>query len=81
LDSGGTVHLKTDNQGLFEYTLKTVTQLKHEGSWPIGDLVWTEDLYQSSFLKDQHGLQTNFEQKYLQLGQPIYYLRFTLTEM
>jgi tRNA (guanine-N7-)-methyltransferase len=71
LRHGGIVHLKTDNVDLFEYTLEI---LKDQ---PIKDLVYTMDLYNSSHADDHKGIKTRFEQKYLALGQPINYLRFS----
>jgi tRNA (guanine-N7-)-methyltransferase len=70
----GWVHLKTDNQGLFEYTLEVLQQM------PIRDLAVTHDLYASPFANDHKGIKTKFEQIYLDLGQVIYYLKFRFTD-
>ncbi len=71
LKPGGIVHLKTDNVDLFEYTLEVLK------SQPIKDLVYTKDLYNSQHADDHKGIKTRFEKKYLDLGQPINYLRFS----
>jgi len=65
-----TVHLKTDNTGLFDYTKDVLAIL------PVTNLVATSDLYKSAWNNDHLGIQTNFEQKFTALGQRIKYLRF-----
>jgi tRNA (guanine-N7-)-methyltransferase len=67
---GGTFHLKTDNEGLYHYTLEVLKEVVHQ------NLACTDDLYQSPLLADHFGIQTNFERKYLAKNQPIYYLKF-----
>lgn len=74
---GGFVHLKTDNRQLLEYTLNLVTTLRDAEHWKITGLEWTTDLYNSKFLDEHHGLQTNFETRYLEKGLKIGYLRFS----
>lgn len=74
LKPDGWVHLKTDNVGLFEYTLETLAQM------PVRELVVTHDLYASPYADEHKGIKTKFEQKYLALGQPIHYLRFKFTD-
>lgn len=67
----GQVFFKTDSTGLFEYTLALLKSRKD-----IVDLEYTFDLYASDYLKDHYDIRTNFEQKYLDLGEPIKYLKF-----
>lgn len=67
----GQVFFKTDNTGLFEYTLEVLSERND-----IRDLEYTFDLYASDYLKDHYDIRTNFEQKYLDLGEPIKYLKF-----
>jgi tRNA (guanine-N7-)-methyltransferase len=69
LKEGGMFHLKTDDQPFFDYTRE---MLQH---FPIDELAWTHDLYQSPMLEEHHGLQTNYEQRFLQEGKKINYLR------
>ncbi|OEK04644.1 tRNA (guanosine(46)-N7)-methyltransferase TrmB [Roseivirga misakiensis] len=71
LKPNGQVFFKTDNTGLFEYTLEVLKERTD-----ILDLAYTFDLYQSEYLDDHYGIKTNFEQKYLDLGEPIKYLKF-----
>lgn len=73
LQPGGIIHLKTDNEALFAYTLAV---LKDQGD--VHDLAYTADLYQSAWLVAQHGIQTKYEQLYLNQGAKIKYLQFAL---
>jgi tRNA (guanine-N7-)-methyltransferase len=66
----GLIHLKTDNVELFDYTLEILQTQK------IQQLEYTRDLYNSVYADDHKGIKTRFEMKYLDLGQPIHYLRF-----
>lgn len=70
---GGWVYLKTDNEGLFRYTLETLKTF--DG---VDNLEWTDDLYASKFEADHFGLQTRYEQKYLEQGTKIKFLKFRL---
>ena len=70
---GSPVHLKTDNKGLFEYTLSVLHQLK------IKDVVYTSDLYSSDLLNDHHGINTKYEKNYLAEGLKICYLKFRIS--
>ena len=71
LTPDGTVNFKTDNKGLFEYTLETVQERSD-----IGQLEYTFDLYESDLQALTHGIKTNFEEKYLALDTPIKFMQF-----
>ncbi|MBO3697322.1 tRNA (guanosine(46)-N7)-methyltransferase TrmB [Roseivirga sp. E12] len=71
LSDTGSVYFKTDNTDLFEYTIETLNERKD-----ILDLKYTFDLYASEYVDDHYGIKTNFEQKYLDLGEKIKYLKF-----
>lgn len=76
LASGSPLHLKTDNDGLFDYTLEIL-------AGRLGAVVdaQTRDLYTElgpGFAEAQ-AIQTNFESKYRAVGVPIKYLRFRLS--
>lgn len=73
LKKGGTVHLKTDNIMLFDWTLEMLDKRND-----ISNLVYTKDLYESDMLADHHGLQTRYEQMFAEQGFKINYLRFEL---
>lgn len=70
LKPGGWLRLKTDNDFLYDYTLKSVQKLD------VKDLAFTDDLYRSDLLADHHGIQTYFENKYLDKGIHVKYLKF-----
>ncbi len=74
LAPGSPIHLKTDNESLFRYTLDVIRENQHSL------VVKTEDLYndhamQDSFLKE---IQTYYEKKFLAENKPIFYLQFVL---
>ncbi len=71
LAAGGWVRLKTDNTGLFEYTLEVLKERKD-----ITDLSYTFDLYHSEFLSECHDIRTRYEQKFSAEGHDIKYLKF-----
>lgn len=70
--SGGLIHLKTDNQPLYTYTLELI---QHNGIKP---LLATDDLYGSSLVDDILSIRTFYETRFLEKGLPIHYLRFSL---
>lgn len=73
LSPDGIIHLKTDNVGLYEYTLATLTALKH----PV--LFSTNDLYQADQENELTGIQTHYEKMFLAEGKKICYLKFSLS--
>ncbi|MEK1367139.1 tRNA (guanosine(46)-N7)-methyltransferase TrmB [Limosilactobacillus fermentum] len=64
---GGGLEFKTDNQGLFEYSL---TSLNNFGM--IFDGVWL-NLHESP--ENEGNVETEYEQRFANLGQPIYKLK------
>lgn len=72
LDPDGCINLKTDSQHLHEYT-KSV--LACNG---LSLVACTKDLYSSGVANDDLSIKTAYEQKFLQEGLPITYLRFAL---
>ncbi|NJO00519.1 MAG: tRNA (guanosine(46)-N7)-methyltransferase TrmB [Bacteroidia bacterium] len=72
LTPGGLVHLKTDNDGFFEYTLSILEKM------PIRTLRFTRDIYASYHLKNlHHGIQTTYEAKFVAQGYKIKYMQFS----
>lgn len=69
LKDGGLFHLKTDDLGFFEFTRDMLKD------FPVTELNWTHDLYNSPLLEEHQGLQTNYETRYLAQGKKINYLR------
>lgn len=67
----GTVHFKTDNTGLFAYTLDL---LKNRPD--VNHLEYTDDFYASAFKEEHFGIQTRYEKKFSEEGEKIKFLRF-----
>jgi tRNA (guanine-N7-)-methyltransferase len=65
LKPGGQIHLKTDQESFFVFSLR---ELVREG-WSVGKI--TSDLYRSGF---EGNVVTEYEQRFTSLGQPIYRL-------
>lgn len=71
LKSRGTVHFKTDNTGLFDFSLNLVQSRKD-----IEVLGHTHDFYQSEWKDDHFGIQTRYEKMFSEKGEKIKYLKF-----
>lgn len=69
---GGIIHLKTDSKELYDYTKELLVHNKHT---IITD---TTDLYNSGLENDILSIKTFYEQKYLEQGKAITYLKFSL---
>lgn len=72
LKPGGLVHLKTDNPELYSYTLSVIRANN------LDLLETTEDLYNSEKTGPILSIRTYYEQRYLELGMPITYLKFRI---
>lgn len=68
MDSSGVMHLKTDNDDLFAYTLEKLTEL----GLPIHSQ--TSDLYRSDLVSEVLTIKTYYEKKYLEVTKNINYL-------
>ena len=67
----GWFHFKTDNAGLFEYTLEVLKD------WKIKDFEFTRDLYKDEkLLALHHGIKTRYELKFTAEGHKVHYMRF-----
>lgn len=68
------IHLKTDNRGLFEYTLEIIREHHHIPE------ICSFDLYGDKDIKEPlvKAIQTFYEKKFLKEGRPIHYLKFYL---
>ena len=64
----GVLHLKTDSELFFDYSLKTLI------SFGTKNLVFTEDLYQSELNIRHFGIKTRFEEIFTKKGFLINYL-------
>ena len=75
LASDGNIHLKTDDQFFYTYTLDVVRENNHR-------LVWaTDDLYHSDIGGDLITIQTYYENRWLEQGKKICYIKFQLSEL
>lgn len=71
LKPGAYIRLKTDNTGLYEYTLEELSQRDD-----ITDLKFTDDLYLSDLRPECFDIKTRYEQQFASKGEKIKYLRF-----
>lgn len=71
LKPGSIVRLKTDNTGLFEYTLEELGMRSD-----IEELVFTRDLYESELRPECYDIRTRYEEEFSAKGEKIKYLRF-----
>ena len=72
LKTGGAIHLKTDSEFLFGYTLATVAQ--------IGKIIYAHhNIYNNSDApKEATDIQTFYEKQFLDQNKPITYIKFNL---
>jgi tRNA (guanine-N7-)-methyltransferase len=76
----GQIHVKTDSRFLFDATMAMIASENHQL------IEASDDIYERDFHKfspeQQEILQvkTFYEKKFLNLGQPIHYIRFTLND-
>jgi tRNA (guanine-N7-)-methyltransferase len=68
---GSYIRLKTDNTGLFEYSLAAVQERND-----VYDLRWTNDLYDDPLRPECFDIKTRYEEQFSALGERIKYLRF-----
>jgi tRNA (guanine-N7-)-methyltransferase len=72
MQSGGIIHLKTDNIELFDFTLREIERNNYEL------LYFTKDLYGTDSDGEVAETQTFYEQMFLKKGMKINYLKFRL---
>jgi len=70
LKESGIMHLKTDNDGFYAYTLEQIGRL---GLTKIAE---TTDLYRSDLADEVLSIKTYYEQKYLANGKNINYVKW-----
>lgn len=71
LKPGGYLRLKTDNTGLYNYTLEELSMRTD-----ISDLKFTDDVYQSTLRDECFDIKTRYELEFAAKGESIKYLRF-----
>ena len=70
LKSDGIIHLKTDNDLLYQYTLDIIAKNK------LSIIENTNDLYKSSNNNEILSIKTFYENQYLEKGKNINYIKF-----
>jgi tRNA (guanine-N7-)-methyltransferase len=75
IQKGGWVRFKTDNTGLFEYTLLELGMRND-----INNFQFTNDLYNSELRPECFDIKTRYEQMFAAEGELIKYLRFTFSD-
>ncbi|TVR41835.1 MAG: tRNA (guanosine(46)-N7)-methyltransferase TrmB [Bacteroidia bacterium] len=70
------IHLKTDNKGLFNYTLQVIKAENHH-IVECSDNLYNDEHIEEPFIKS---IQTYYEKMFLTKGLPIHYLKFCLNE-
>lgn len=73
LKPDGILHLKTDNNRLYDYTQKQIDELG------LKLHICTEDLYRSEFADEVLSIKTYYEKKYLANDKNINYLKFSIS--
>ncbi len=68
LNEKGLLHLKTDNEALFDFSIDTLTD------FGVSDFIQTKDLYNSELNVRHYGIKTRFEEKFTAKGFNINYL-------
>lgn len=68
----GWFHFKTDNTGLFEYTIS----LFEEKRVNVRNLTYTFDLYNSEMREEHFGIVTKYEKIWTEKGSDIKYMKF-----
>jgi tRNA (guanine-N7-)-methyltransferase len=74
LRQGGSIHLKTDSQSLFDYTCRLINHNK----LPLQ--ACTDDLYHSEVTGPVLSVQTYYEKIFMAKNLPIKYIRFTVPD-
>tara|TARA_B100000242_G_scaffold132716_1_gene94198 strand:- start:2505 stop:3185 length:681 start_codon:yes stop_codon:yes gene_type:complete len=74
LVNDGVLHLKTDSEFLYGFTLGVISADSHH----LVDA--TNDLYSSLQKRDHMEIKTFYEQKFLDIGKPITYIKFKLND-
>jgi tRNA (guanine-N7-)-methyltransferase len=76
LKPGGLIHFKTDNVGLFDWTLELFEELNKEDGMKVNVVGLTRDLHHSDLLNEANGVVTDFEERFLAEGKETQYVVF-----
>ncbi len=69
------IHLKTDNDKLFDFTQR-LCEINN-----LDVKISTFNLYNSAFADETHGIKTYYESMFLAEGKPIHYIQFSLNNI
>jgi tRNA (guanine-N7-)-methyltransferase len=72
LTPGGIIHLKTDNEGFYNFTLETLQHF----NLPIH--LQTNNLYESPYVDDVLSIKTKYEMMFLEQGAQSKYVKFSM---
>ena len=72
LKKNGVIHLKTDDQGLYEYTVDVIKANN------FSTQAYTNDLYNSDLCDETLSIKTTYEKIFMKQGATICYLKFAL---
>ena len=75
LSPGGYLRLKTDNTGLFNYTVEEIQQRND-----VEDFQFTHEVYSSPLRPECYDIKTRYEVMFAEKGETIKYLRFKFSE-
>lgn len=73
LKKGGIVHLKTDEEQLYEFTIDVLRQDEQ-----VNILYQEEDIYSKDLIFPELSTKTYYEKMHLEKGKTIKYIRFTI---
>ena len=73
LTPDGTIHLKTDDLFFYRYTMEVLQENKHKV------IMFTDDLYHLAIQDDATAIQTFYENRWLEQGKKICYVKFQLS--
>ncbi|MCR9015612.1 tRNA (guanosine(46)-N7)-methyltransferase TrmB [Aquiflexum gelatinilyticum] len=76
LEKNGIIHFKTDNTGLFDYTLELI---QNRSDCEI--MIYTHDFYDSPYRDEHHGIKTKYEKLFSEKGEKIKYLKFRFKDV
>jgi tRNA (guanine-N7-)-methyltransferase len=74
LKPAGVIHLKTDNEGFYRYTLRIIKEYRHHLLFASDDIYSLEELHEAT------AIQTFYEEMYRKEGIPIKFAEFTLND-
>lgn len=78
LSKGGIIHVKTDSQLLYEYTMEEIKEKKYQLVFNSDDLYGHSIHQMDEDTKEILSIKTHYEQIFLKKGMKIHYIKFSL---